>query len=267
MKAPSGIHVDVHSSLQKTIEAIAKTWSPRTNAQQNRTTELCLFVPLIGNAFATGSRMMVIGRAVNGWADDVPFTAERLGTEIDAGELIDEVDEAHETSDGCPMTWVIDCEGARTSANGKVLYNTNASAFWRVARGVMQGLSGNEMMDRWSSALAWSNLYKISPLSGGNPSSSLCNAQLKTARRCLATEVECIQPKSILFLTGFDWAQPFLDTEHWHIQKCNDCQLIQAHGTFETDGHRSSVVVGPHPQGKREGVIVEESLRLYAGGC
>ena len=62
----------------------------------------------------------------------------------------------------------------------------------------------------WSSHLVWSNLYKLSPRDGGNPSGRLQNIQLDGCRALFNLEVETYRPGRLLLLTGWDWAEPFL---------------------------------------------------------
>ena len=55
----------------------------------------------------------------------------------------------------------------------------------------------------WPSTLCWTNLYKISPFAGGNPSRSLADAQLDKCIQILKIEVSDWKPRRLLFLTGY----------------------------------------------------------------
>jgi hypothetical protein len=57
--------------------------------------------------------------------------------------------------DDDPMDWITKADGVRN------LYDTNTSAFWRVARRVRSGLLGDA--EGWPRDLAWSDLAKIAP--------------------------------------------------------------------------------------------------------
>src|SRR5450759_1448552 len=67
-------------------------------------------------------------------------------------------------ADRCRMGWVTELWDAREG------YNTHRSAFWRVLRRIVLSDTTPGLDDsRWSSRLAWTNLYKVSPAAGWNP--------------------------------------------------------------------------------------------------
>lgn len=77
------------------------------------------------------------------------------------------------------MLWVKDGWGATDR------YNTKRSAFWRAVRGVVEGLGISDVEhDTWSSHLVWSNLYKLSPADGGNPSDPSARSSCPAASIC-----------------------------------------------------------------------------------
>ncbi|MGA0588600.1 hypothetical protein ACO2Q2_15950 [Dyella sp. KRB-257] len=59
-------------------------------------------------------------------------------------------------------------------------------------------------------------------------------------------EVELYKPKRLLFLTGVDWARPFLSKGR-HISK-PECRYVEDRGFLEDTRY----VVARHPQGKPE---------------
>jgi hypothetical protein len=102
------------------------------------------------------------------------------------------------------MRWVTDLWGAREG------YNTARSAFWRVLRRiVLSDPAGVADADRWSSRLAWTNLYKVSPGAGWNPGADLQRAQHRDAAELLRLELAEFAPKRVLALTG-GWVDPFI---------------------------------------------------------
>jgi len=62
----------------------------------------------------------------------------------------------------------------------------------------------------WSSHLAWTNLYKVSPAAGGNPGAALQLAQRQSAIELLKLEVEQFAPRRVLAMTG-GLIDPFVD--------------------------------------------------------
>lgn len=140
-------------------------------------------------------------------------------------------------------------------------YNTKASAFWRAVGSVTQLFVGND--DGWPSKVIWSNLYKVAKYTGGNPSVGLRRAQQDACERHLVTEIRIWMPKRVLFLTGWDWARPF-------VEKLGACGQLH-HGHVQWSGRvdlpnrdAASIVVCVHPQGRRHAEIVKEIMDAFA---
>ncbi len=154
------------------------------------------------------NELMVVGRAVNGWVskEDALLAYEFRDSEKRALFRI-----ASQGIDGdniCPMQWVI--KNWINTANPQE-YSANRSAFWRVIKSLVLRLNINGTAeDNWSSHLAWSNLYKVSPFEGRNPGNKLCKAQLDGCIKLFQQELNELQPKRLLLLTGENWAKDFL---------------------------------------------------------
>jgi hypothetical protein len=223
--------------------------------------ELTTFFPMRGSK-AKGE-LMVVGRAVNKWSG--MWTVEQAKIPERRKERIDEVvAKSSETIHRCPMQWVIDQWGREKC------YNTHRSAFWRVIRCVSRLLE-IATDDDWPKSLIWSNLYKVAPYKGGNPSPALMSAQLEKCKLHLAGEVRLWTPKRILFLTGWDWAEPFVNSLDHVSRQERDAEVkwVKWFGTVQVPGNDSTVqvVVAVHPQGKKEAPIVKaivESFRQLA---
>lgn len=215
-----------------------------------REKEITTFFPMRGKLY--NHELMVVGRAVNGWE-----------TKICPGELLDNekrkehLDSAyHIEEDVCPLSWV-------TNAWGGKQYNTKKSAFWRVIHKMLRELGIEHSDENWPSYIVWSNLYKVAPYEGGNPSSQLINIQQVECASILKREVYLFQPKRILFLTGYDWANDILNkiNEFQIHKKCHG--LAEAKGQFFGEGIKSEVVIAKHPQGKKESALVDEVALLF----
>jgi hypothetical protein len=153
------------------------------------------------------------------------------------------------------MLWVSRCWGATDG------YNTRKSAFWRVIRATVGRLGVADIgAPTWPSFIAWSNLYKISPGAGGNPSSALADAQLAKCIEILRTEIQAWAPRRVLFLTGQWWAKPFLDGLGFAPGSDPPLEPVEASGTI-FNGARA--VVGPHPQAKPEGPLVASIVGAF----
>lgn len=137
------------------------------------------------------TRLMVIGRATNGWKQLDTSSAAAFSREAEAAF-------------GSPgFSWVSGDGGDLRSARD-VLYRLSRSPFWRVARRLLAAL-GEDASGRWVERIAWSNLYKIAPLGGGNPSNALCRAQIGPCRAILAEEIRRFEPTHIFMPVGWNW--------------------------------------------------------------
>lgn len=196
--------------------------------------------------------LLVVGRAVNTW-DGLQFYPDDLRDGKHATAFADQIlrTATDGTGDNGPMKWVSDDWGASEG------YNTRRSAFWRIAYSTISELSsekgaGNE----WAERLAWSNLYKLAPAEGGNPSERLSMIQFSNCLKLFFLELEMLKPKNVLIMTGLDWAQAFLDTtSQWKRTE----GLIEATGVYNcSDDTQCRLVVTPHPQGKAEDELMHE---------
>ena len=104
----------------------------------------------------------------------------------------------------------------------------------------------------WPSHRRWSNLYKVSPADGGNPSNRLCRAQEAGCVRMLGWELDHYAPRRVLFLTGPGWAKPFV-ADRWRdeLKPCG-AGPVQACGWLRCGQTDVACVIASHPQGKNE---------------
>ncbi len=214
------------------------------------------FLAMVGRTYK--QELMVIGRAVNGWTK--PSLPSELTDEQNISQFVERVFESVTGGDSCPMKWVSDCWG--TQGND---YNTKTSAFWRCIRSTVGALNiSNIETPEWPSHLVWSNLYKVAPGHGGNPSSSLCSIQFDGCAALLKEELRSLVPRRILFMTGLDWAKPFLEKCSIVSSPVPSAKYVQGISTIKLNsGFESRVVVAVHPQGKPESVWVEEVVNEF----
>lgn len=219
---------------------------------------------LTGFAAAYGRKsrggLLVIGRAVNGWTQN--WRVHELRQPARRARILREIENSvsgKTSRDGCPMSWVADQWGATED------YNTARSAFWRSIRGVVSSLSVAPVdSPEWPSYLAWTNLYKVAPAEGGNPSDQLASVQHLPCRDLLFAEIEKSAAKNVLFLTGLNWAYAFLPPLH-DVQFADDFNRQVAlsgrlHKNNEAPMH---VVVASHPQGKNETKWISEVVAAF----
>jgi hypothetical protein len=209
---------------------------------------LAPFWPIRGAAY-DGS-LLVIGRSVNGWVKD--WSARQLREPSGRRSAVEWMRSDAEPVDGCRMRWVTDLWDARDG------YSTHRSAFWRVLRRIVLSDTGPRPDDsHWSSRIAWTNLYKVSPGAGWNPGADLQLAQRRSAIELLNLELEQFAPSRVLALTG-GWIGPFSDGL--------GLDLAPRSGLVEGVGKKGDCawVVAKHPMAKPEDRFVSEVLAAFA---
>ena len=205
--------------------------------------ERASFWPMVGHAYA--GELMVVGRAVNGWIDQVAVAD--LATPAVYREAAVAARPTIESTDGCPMRWVTDAWG-RPSGE----YSTARSAFWRFVRSVLAAVDPASRDDPlWSGRIAWSNLAKIAPWDGGNPGGALLDLQRRLGPGLLEAEIEELRPRRVLVLTGRWWVEPYANA----LELAVDWRPGLLEGIAERADRRW--VIGPHPQGKPRAMLDE----------
>ncbi len=230
------------------------------NAEQLPKQKLTGFLSMAGHLYK--NELMVVGRAVNGWEEGV--MPSDLASARSAKDYAEKIFQSVIGRNGqCPMAWVSDCWA--NPANPESDYNTRRSAFWRAIRGVVSK-SGIANTDEgtWPSHLVWSNLYKVAPEDGGNPSNALCEIQLPGCISLLQQEIYIYLPRRLLLLTGLDWAKPFLENIAPNFRSDSAYNYVEAIAQIaHSPGCTSKVVVAAHPQGRNEGDWVQDVIKAF----
>lgn len=189
--------------------------------------------------------LMFVGRATNGWQDHDYKTSSFFGHSF--GQLFNLPDQ---------MQWVEDGEGSS-------VYNTKSSAFWRVIKAV----SSHFHPQNWSSYVAWSDVCKVAPWEGGNPSDSLYYAQIGDCEEIFKAEVRALSPKAVIFFTGYSWAKDIL------ISLNGGKEPRSVETTLWGGGYKAIVysingttyIISEHPQGKSEVEHAETLIKIIEG--
>lgn len=89
-----------------------------------------------------------------------------------------------------------------------------SAPIWNYPKSIWCRLTGNDAgsawEERWFENIVWSNLYKIAPTLGGNPSEKLKKTEFEACAALLLAEIEQFKPTHILFATGYDgWFDEF----------------------------------------------------------
>lgn len=198
--------------------------------------------------------LMFVGRAPNGWTD--AWDPRTTGSRSAILDLVNGEVEAASPGRVCPLSWVSERWGINSAG-----YNTKRSAFWRLARDLIIRLGGvpeDKCEEAWSSHLVWSNLYKIGPSARRKPSERLCGIQHDAAVDVLRAELRGWRPKRVVFATGLDWAEEFLNELASSVNFRRPKQTLASCGSL-VGGARFVVV--PHPQGKKLSIVAVAAMK------
>jgi hypothetical protein len=202
--------------------------------EENSFKDICAFSFQWGEnyPFLKKSGFLFVGKAVNGW----------ITNETDVTQLFDTTNPERIFAREDQMEWVNNLSG---NTDG---YNTRKSAFWRLIKKV----SETYYPEKWYSNIAWTNLYKIAPWTGGNPNGKLQNAQRKYCFELLKKEIEILTPKYVVLLTsGWEWD---------FIKYLNENEKPKVLGEKKWGKYKTSMIeikgvnfiISHHPQGKNE---------------
>lgn len=207
---------------------------------------------LVERGAAYVGELMWIGRALNG-GQSISAPSHYVSSQT-LDEIVKKTMENFSSvdCDSCPLRWVTKQWGPEDR------YNPKQSAFWRTAKRLL--LAPGEIDELWSSRLVWSNLYKIAPFHGGNPNGKLQKIQYPFCRDILVQEIAAFRPRRVVFATGLDWVERFLDNPLFvRTDSKTFGQNVQGLGDLILNDKKiGEFVIAPHPQGKNEDRWVKE---------
>jgi hypothetical protein len=211
------------------------------------------FSPVVGDKFERGfgdgvRRLLVIGRAVNGWESgggdtgDVGWIRQRMKEQLQRRKVIDRLEK--ESS----RDWLC---FARCMAR--------VSAFWRTARQLLFEMNaGANLNESWPQYLGWTNLYKISPAAGGNPSDGECRAQFERCNRLLELELTAWSHVPVLVVAGYQWWKDFEGA--WAF---NGATGSRGFVEFKSAANGHLLIVAKHPERKKQPNYQDELIGAY----
>lgn len=126
------------------------------------------------------------------------------------------------------------------------------SQFWNTGKKFFSALTGITLEDDWYENIVWTNLFRIAPKSGGNPTKKLADNQKRLCIQAHKEDIETYQPTHILYMTGRNWMCDF-QPELTH----SPMGIVESYGIIGD----SIIVVLPHPQTKRQDVCVNDAIR------
>ena len=192
---------------------------------------LSTHVPVKGNRYADEKqiKLMVVGRALNGWEknyaeDREEYTKQRIG-ELSKQDRFDK---------------------------DKWIEKETARPFWNYTKSILERLLDNKLGTDWYQSILWSNLYPVSYSGGGNPSEMLKYIEFDTAKKLFETQIKVYEPTHVVIMT--DWEGWFFLPKKYNLSNddqflpiapdINSEKVIKGKGIFEN----SRVVVTRRPE-------------------
>lgn len=157
-------------------------------------------------------RLLVIGRAVNGWREDYSWNPK---ADIDVNKKADEIITQWDKEENTEIIWKIKryhSDGSLVSpeemkglqwVNFMLGAKDRGAKFWGVAKKVAQELLEAKKREEWTRYIAWTNLCKVAPADGGNPNNTLYHAQKRACQEILKKELDIIKPTHILVVAKY----------------------------------------------------------------
>lgn len=134
----------------------------------------------------TPFKLLYVGRAVNGWEHD--------WREASLEGLVEQVFNHGFNIDDIANKPVQPCG-----------YNFNGSPFWQLCHQIMDDMGESES---WSNKVACSNLFKVAPFTGKNPTNKQIKIQIKSCIDLFKREIELYKPTHIILVTDIWWVDP-----------------------------------------------------------
>lgn len=216
-------------------------------------------------------RLMIIGRAVNGWGREKLLyeSADAFAESAYAGFRDTTRFETEWELKFCAESNYYS-EYSKDSQTCR--YFLNNSRFWNYSESIWRRLVGDRVIasePRWLDYIAWSNLYKISPKQKGNPDNKLCAVQASACIDILLAEIEELNPTHILMMVGDKWLK-WKKGDFTRIFTSGFCNIHEEKSEKNTaivcrtfGGDKKKVVVTNRPERKNKEAFVNAVIDAF----
>ena len=142
------------------------------------------------------AKIMIVGRAVNGWKVDFDNCGDIHNT---VNSVLTQRNRLDDFAGG-------PTEYYEAEEKKKYYYTT---AFWRLVKKLVIRIDRTD--EEWQQKIIWTNLYKVSPKKRGNPAWSMIKNDLDVYIEILKKEIEDNAPKLVVFVTDWNYIKPYRD--------------------------------------------------------
>jgi len=203
---------------------------------------ICTFFIQVGHKYRESKKkILFVGKSVNSWISDTKDVDILFsGDENGKNKIINRPDE---------ISWIMKPNSKRDNR-----ITSRTSQFWRVIGLVSKSVLEKNQVEKWYEYIAWSNLYKVSPYQGGNPTEKMKIKQRDICCKILDKEIEILQPQYIVFLTS-RWERFYLKHINLKMDLNRSVSWESKKKTYITLWQKENNLVyiqTLHPQGKAE---------------
>ncbi len=207
--------------------------------------EYTAFYPIIGKEYAQGKHLLVVGQAVNEWLPS-GFTGGDDEKKLDEHIKL-AIKESQAEGEECALNWV------NTNWTKSGLFR---SFFWNVTYKLVKQKYG-KTDENWNKVIAWSNLMKIAPYTGGNPDAEEIKAQ-EYAAELFIEELNFLQPQNVILFTNLEtWAKPIFEKARINYEELSS-GFIQATAAY---GNSKIIVTKRTRVGMKHQQCIDELIK------
>jgi hypothetical protein len=127
-----------------------------------------------------------------------------------------------------------------------------STPFWETARAVALLREDGEPGDDWAEKIGWTHLYRIAP-QNGSLSTELRTLQQALCAQLFWREILIWRPRRVLFMTGLEWAAPFVFAHHSsELEARPDGTYVRGLGALRLQGAKTPAMVVVDPPDPEE---------------
>lgn len=234
-------------------ELLSRQWYGKAAWEGIRDKELTSAPCFAGEYYGNEkTKIMIVGRAVNGWEVDFEDC-----TSHDA--VVTSVLDQRNRMDDFASEYIVGEDGKK--------YYYAKSPFLRMMRQLVGAFTGTE--ENWQRRLVWSNLFKVAPRNGGNPSWKMIRDDIPLYWELLRREILQNKPNAVVFVTDMNFFDPYPGSSKYASFRTlmnevpgSKSEYICAAGSF-ADDNSIKVIVCKRPERRPVAEIVKAIHDTY----
>lgn len=239
----------------------SKQWKNKAIWESIRDNELTAVPCFVGSQYSHEDiKIMIVGRAVNGWEVDFEDCSSLDNT-------VNSILKQENRLDDFAKDYIL-YDAVENNEVVQKKYYYAKSPFLRMMRQLVGALSNSE--DNWQQRIVWSNLFKIAPRKGGNPSWLMLRDNLDLYIELMRYEIAKYRPDIVVFVTDMDFFDPYPNNEKYPSfrrlmkeEPCdNDAKFVKLQGSMFCDSS-TKIIVTARPERRPIKDMIEEIYKTY----